>query len=91
MNDKIGATELNEPTLNSMPNIWYRQAYVQGFDCESIDFKKYFNLFEHMEISGSIYEGVVETSYKKSTRADANRDVNRREKNRRSRLFVDSP
>ena len=30
-------------------------------------------MFEHMEISESIYEGVVEPSYLKNTRADSNR------------------
>ena len=30
-------------------------------------------MFERMEISESIYEGVVEPSYKKNTRSDANR------------------
>ena len=35
-------------------------------------------MFESMEISESIYEGVVETYYKKPTRADANQDGNRR-------------
>ena len=34
--DKIGVTELNEIILNSTPNSWSKQAYVQGFDCESI-------------------------------------------------------
>ena len=56
--DKIFETELNEILLNSMPNIWIRQAYVQGFYCETIT-QKYGNIFEHMEISESIYEGVV--------------------------------
>ena len=46
-----------------MPNSWYRQAYVQGFDCECITFKKSVNMFERMEIAESIYEGVVEHSY----------------------------
>ena len=31
-------------------------------------------MFERMEITESIYEGVVEPSYKKHTRADANCD-----------------
>ena len=31
---------LNEILLNNMPNIWYKQAYVQGFDCETISFKR---------------------------------------------------
>ena len=30
-------------------------------------------MFEHMEIEESIYEGVVEPSYKKPTREDTNR------------------
>ena len=56
-----------------MPNSWSKQAYVQGFDCESITFKEAVNMFDCMEISESIYEGVVEPSYKKPPRADANR------------------
>ena len=44
-----------------------------------------------MEIAESIYEGVVEPSYKKHTRADANRAGHIREKERRSRLVMDSP
>ena len=37
-------------------------------------------MFEHMEITESIYEGVVEPSYKKPTRADAKRAYHRRQK-----------
>ena len=47
-NDKIGVAELEKILLNSMLNIWSRQAYAQGFDCESITFKKYINMFERM-------------------------------------------
>ena len=36
---KIGMTELNGILLNSMPNSWSKQAYVQGFDWKSITFK----------------------------------------------------
>ena len=36
LTDKTGITELNEILLNIMPNIWSKQAYVQGFDCEFI-------------------------------------------------------
>ena len=39
MGDKIGVNKLNEIILNSISNSWYKQAYVQGFDCESILFK----------------------------------------------------
>ena len=38
LTDNIGVTKLNEILLNSMPNSWSKQAYVQGFDCESITF-----------------------------------------------------
>ena len=55
MDDKIGFAELNEILLNSMTNIWSKQAYVQGFGCESISFKKSVNMFEGMEISETIY------------------------------------
>ena len=61
-------TDLNEILLNSIPNIWNKQAYVQGFDCELITLKKQFNMFKQMEILESIYECVVEPLYKKSTR-----------------------
>ena len=36
MADKMEVTKLNEILLNSMPKIWSKQAYVQGFDCETI-------------------------------------------------------
>ena len=72
MTDKIGVPELNEILLNSMPTSWSKQVYVQGFDCESITFKKAVNMFESMEISESIYEVVLEPSYKKHTQSDSN-------------------
>ena len=50
-----------------MPNSWSRQFYVQGFYWEYITFKNAVNMFEHMEITESIYKGVVEPSYKKPT------------------------
>ena len=39
---------------------------MQVFDCESITFKKDVNMFERMDITESIYEVVVELSYKKN-------------------------
>ena len=62
LTDKIGMTELNRILLNSMPNSWIKQAYVQGFDFDYITFKKSFDTFGRMEISESIYQGVVEPS-----------------------------
>ena len=61
-----------------MPNSWSKQAYVQGFYFKYILFKKAVNMFERMEIAESIYKGVVEHFYKKSTWADANRNGNSR-------------
>ena len=55
-----------------MPNSWSKKSYVQGFDCEYISFNKYVNMFERIEITESIYKGVVELSYKKTSWADAN-------------------
>ena len=37
---------------------------MQGFDCEFITLKKAVNMFERMYIAESIYECVVEPSYK---------------------------
>ena len=62
--EKIGATELDKNLSNSMPNSWSKQAYVQGFDCEYISFKKAVNMFEQMDIAEYIYEDVAEPSYK---------------------------
>ena len=54
MSDKIGVTDLNGNLLNSMPNSWSKQAYVQVFECDYINFKNKVNMFEHMEIGESI-------------------------------------
>ena len=80
LTDKIGVTELNRILLNSIPNIWSRHTYVQGFYCESITFKIAVNMFERMEIAESIYEGVLEPSYKKTTQAYAKRAGHSRQK-----------
>ena len=71
--DLFFVLELNEMFLNSMPNIWSKLAYVQGFYYKPINFKASANMFEFMEISESIYKGVVEPSYKKTTRVYNNR------------------
>ena len=47
--DKCFDMELNGIILNRMPNVWSRQAYVQGFDFEYITLKS-INMFELMEI-----------------------------------------
>ena len=65
MADKMGVTELNEILLKIMPNIWSKQAYVQGFDCETISLKKDVNMFDRIEISETIYECVLTPYYYK--------------------------
>ena len=40
MADKMGVTELNKILLNSMSDRWSKQAYEQGFDCETISLKR---------------------------------------------------
>ena len=60
---KFCPNELNIFLLNCIPNSWYKQAYVQGFDCEYISFDKPVNIFYQMDISESINEGVVEPSH----------------------------
>ena len=40
INDNCFEMELNEILLNSIPNIWSRQEYVQIFDCDYIAFKQ---------------------------------------------------
>ena len=80
LSDKIDVTELNYILLNGMRNIWSKQSYVQGFGCRSISFKEDINIFERMEIAESIYIDVVEPSYKKPTREDANLAGHRRNK-----------
>ena len=61
--DKIGVTESEKYIFNRMPDSQSKNAYVQGFDCESTSFQKAVNLFQQMEIAESIYEGLVEPSY----------------------------
>ena len=56
-----------------MPKIWIKKACVQVFNFESITFKEDFNMFECMEVSESVYEVLVETSYNNTTRAYSNR------------------
>ena len=72
LSDKNVVTELNEILLNSIPDGWHKQSYVQGFDCDNASFKKSVNMFEHTEIAESIYESVVEPPYNKPTWEDSN-------------------
>ena len=57
--DKCFMKKLNEILLNSIPNSWSQQAYVQVFDFEYTTLNKSVNMFERMEIAEYIYRGVV--------------------------------
>ena len=50
--------ELNETISNSITNGISNQAYVPGFNCETVTYKKV-HYFEHMEFSENIFEGVL--------------------------------
>ena len=63
--DNIGEMELKNILFNSTPNGRSKKAYVQSFDCETINFEKSINMFECMEIAETIYEVVLERSHKK--------------------------
>ena len=56
-------TDIDEILLNSMPNSWSKQTYVQGSVCDYITLEKDVNMLENMDISEYIYEGVVEPYY----------------------------
>ena len=48
---------------------------MQEYDCESITIKKYVNMFERIELSEYIYEGILEpspTTYSKTSECSYN-------------------
>ena len=56
--------KINEVILHNIPNGWSKQAFLQEFDFEAMIFKQSVNMFEHMDISETIYGGVVDNSTK---------------------------
>ena len=46
-----------------MTNSWSKQEHVHIFDCGYINLKKVVNMLKRMDISESIYKGVVEPYY----------------------------
>ena len=46
-----------------MTHRWIKQAYFQGFDCETITFFKHLNIFEWIDIYGTVYKFLVEPYY----------------------------
>ena len=56
---KTDVTEPDEILLSIMSNILSKQAYMKGFDCNSIDFKKSVIMFETIDIGKSILKVVV--------------------------------
>ena len=58
-------TKLNEILLHIMKNGWGKQAFLQSFVFEVVISKKEIKMFEHMEISESMFESVVKAYYLK--------------------------
>ena len=54
-----------------MPSGWSKQAYVKGFYCETITFKKSANMFGYMKYLEK-YMKVLQKLLIKTTRADTN-------------------
>ena len=63
MDDRIWSYLTKWIIINSMTKSYYKQEYVQGFDCKSISFKKAVNMFERIEVVEIIYEGEVTHYY----------------------------
>ena len=51
--DNIGETDIDKILLNSIPNGWIKQVYVQGFYCETIT--KNVNMFERMKTEKKLW------------------------------------
>ena len=56
--NNMGEAEINKIIIYSMPNIWIKQDYLQGFEF-SPPFKNTVNMFKWMEIDELIYIEVV--------------------------------
>ena len=56
---------MNEILPHSIPDVWSKQEFVQGFDFESVKIKQYIIISKMMDIAKTIFGGVVEPSYKK--------------------------
>ena len=79
--DKLRETELNVIILHSILNGCTRQDCGQIFDFEVVTLKKAINMFDHMEVSESIYKGVLYYYYKmKTTRSEFTLFGNRRKR-----------
>ena len=61
---------LNEIPLHAVPNVWEKQADLQGWDFEGNSYKEKCEMFECMDIADKVYKGG--TLYKTTIREDAN-------------------
>ena len=71
MENEICEAELNDILKNNTPNGWDKQYFMEGFDFETATFNNSINMFECMEISEYICEGVFKPFTEKLTRLDA--------------------
>ena len=62
---------LNKIILHAVPNVWEKQAYLQGWEFETKSYKDTYELFEIMEVTEKIYK--YGNTPKNPPRADSNR------------------
>ena len=73
---EMATEELIEILLHAIPNVWGKQAYLQGWDFKGGSYKDTCNMFERMDIADQVYEGG--TPYKNNHRVEANRAIHER-------------
>ena len=72
MENKSFEAEINEILLHNTTNGWDKQYFMEGFDFETATFNMSINMFECMEISEYICEGIFKPFTEKLTRLNAN-------------------
>ena len=48
---------LNKILLHTIPNLWVKKAYIQGWDFEGKSYKDTYDMFGRVEIAEEIYKG----------------------------------
>ena len=66
---KMIPEELNEILLHVVPNVWAKQAYLQGWDLEGSSYKDTCDMFERMDISEQVYK--VGTTFENANREES--------------------
>ena len=91
IDNKICEGEPNEILMNNTPNGWDNQDFMQGFDSETATYNKSINVFECMDISDYICEGIGKPFTEKLNRLDTNNYCSRRTTRVRYALYKSNP